>query len=131
MRAAVAHFELPAHDLDRAAAFYRAAFGWRLDPLDWEGGRYLRVRSPALTSRPGPASGGLLAAADLGADQPLLVVHVEAGSLEEALERIVAAGGTVEREPEAVGEMGSFARFRDTEGNLLGLWSDRGEAGAG
>lgn len=62
---------------------------------------------------------------ELGADHPLLVIHIEGATLEQTLERIVEAGGTVDRPPGPVGEMGEWARFRDGEGNLLGLWRDR------
>lgn len=116
------HFEIPTDDLDRAARFYRQAFGWEIHRLAWEGAPYCTVRMPEGTPPDRPMGGGLMARGDLGAGQPLLVLHVEGGSLESCLERIVAAGGRVEQPPEAVGEMGRFARFRDSEGNLLGLW---------
>jgi predicted enzyme related to lactoylglutathione lyase len=54
------------------------------------------------------------------------VVHLEEESLEDCLERIAAAGGRIDRAAAAVGEMGWFARFRDPEGNLLGLWKSGG-----
>ncbi len=36
------------------------------------------------------------------------------------------AGGEIVEPPRQVGKMGFFARFRDPEGNLLGLWSAGG-----
>ena len=47
---------------------------------------------------------------------------LETNQIEESLAAITAAGGTVVRERVPVGDMGFAAYFRDTEGNLVGLW---------
>lgn len=121
-KATVSHFEIPARDVERAARFYREVFGWRVEPVAWEGGPYFKIREAGEAGGKG-IGGGLMPAdgAEGGVDQPLLVLHVEE-ALEDWLERIVAAGGSVDHPPSRVGEMGSFARFRDPEGNRLGLW---------
>ncbi len=123
MRATVSHYEIPAHDPERAARFYRAAFGWSVEPLAWER-PYFKIRGSAVPAAPGREGidGGLLAAGD-GIEQPLLVLHIEGATLEQALARIVAAGGSIDRPAAPVGTMGWWARFRDSEGNLLGLWA--------
>jgi predicted enzyme related to lactoylglutathione lyase len=130
MRATVSHFEIPALDPERAARFYREVFGWTVEPLAWEGPPYFQVRAAGPPASP-PASlpregidGGLTSGQDVG-DQPLLMIHISEATLEECLERIVGAGGTVDLPATpvgAAGEMGRFARFRDPEGNRLGLW---------
>jgi predicted enzyme related to lactoylglutathione lyase len=51
---------------------------------------------------------------------PNLVLDVE--SIEVALQAVNDAGGTIVSEREQVGEMGFAAYFKDTEGNLVGLW---------
>lgn len=131
MHVTVRHFEIPVRDLDRAARFYRAAFDWRVESLDWPGHPYCTVRMPrspesTRTRAPrgggGGIPGGLAAGADLELDRPLLVLHVDDGTLEDALAAVTAAGGSVDRSPEPVGGMGRFARIRDTEGNPLGMW---------
>lgn len=124
MHATVSHFEIPAHDLARAARFYREVFGWRVEPLAWEGHPYFTIRGAS--GEPTPAGkegidGGLLPVA-AGAEHPLLVIHVSGAPLEHCLERIVAAGGWIDQGARPIGTMGFFARFRDPEGNLLGLW---------
>jgi predicted enzyme related to lactoylglutathione lyase len=124
VRATVGHFEIPVRDAERAAGFYREVFGWGIEAVAWEGPAYFRVRAAV----PGAGSatragidGGLMTGGE-AADQPLLVIHLEGAALEGCLERIVAAGGAVDLPPRAVAGMGRFARFRDTEGNRLGLW---------
>lgn len=121
MRATVSHFEIPAHDLERAARFYREVFGWRVEPLAWEGHPYFTIRGAA-GEPPGREGidGGLLPAEP--GNHPLLVLHLSGASLEECLEKVVQAGGAADLPPSPVGGMGRFARFRDPEGNLLGLW---------
>lgn len=116
MEATVSHFEIPARDPERAARFYREAFGWTVEPVPWEGHPYYKVRGVAGK----PIGGGIVPAAE-GYDHPLLVIHVT-GEMEAWIGRIVEAGGTVEQPPARVGNFGRFARFRDPEGNLLGLW---------
>jgi len=116
MKATVSHFEIPARDMDRAARFYREVFDWTVEPVAWEGHPYLKVRGVA-----GDSLGGGIVPAGEGCEHPLLVIHVD-GGLPAWIGRIVEAGGTVEQPPARIGDFGSFARFRDPEGNVLGLW---------
>ena len=121
MRATVSHFEIPAHDLERAARFYREVFGWSVEPLPWEGHPYYKVRGSAGPGAREGIDGGLLPAeATLG--HPLLVLHISGAGLEECLAKIVEAGGRIDQPAADVGGLGRFARFRDPEGNLMGLW---------
>lgn len=124
MRATFQHVEIPADDLQRAAAFYRQAFGWQVERLPWNGPAYCTVRGPEppADATPEPSGGGLMGRRDLGAEHPLVMIRIEEATLAEALQRIEQAGGTVEQPPEPVGGFGEWARFRDSEGNLLGLW---------
>jgi predicted enzyme related to lactoylglutathione lyase len=138
-RAVVGHFEIPAADPERAAHFYRAAFGWRVQRRDWEGGPYYAIRTeesapegaagqPAARSGQSASTGagipgGLTTPEVLGSDRPLLVVHVEGAPLEDWLGRIVAAGGRVEGAIHEVSGVGRFARFLDPEGNMVGIWA--------
>jgi predicted enzyme related to lactoylglutathione lyase len=125
MRATVSRFEIPVREAVRAARFYRQAFGWTIEPIAWEGPAYLWVGAaapaPSVPAREG-IDGGLTTAGLDGVDHPLLVIHVDGVTLEECLERIAAAGGAIDLPVTQVGTLGRFARFRDTEGNRLGLW---------
>lgn len=128
-KATVSHFEIPAHDPERAARFYREVFGWSVEPLPWEHPYYkVRGSAPASgVSTPGREGidGGIVGGLGeaRGFDHPLLMIHIEGEELEAVLERIAAAGGRTDLPATPVGSMGTWARFRDPEGNLLGLWS--------
>ena len=125
MKATVSHFEIPARDPERAARFYREVFGWSVEPLPWER-PYFKVRGSAVVSGSGKEGidGGITEAGG-GLEHPLLMIHIEEEELETVLERIVAAGGRIDLPVTPVGEMGWWARFRDAEGNVLGLWQKR------
>ncbi len=116
MPATVSHFEIPARDMERAARFYREVFGWQVEPLPWAGHPYYKVRGVQ-----GDSLGGGIVPAGEGCEHPLLVIHVD-GEMAVWIERIVEGGGTIEQQPTQVGDFGRFARFRDPEGNLLGVW---------
>ena len=128
MKATVSHFEIPARDPERAARFYRDVFGWSVDLLPWER-PYYKLRSSTVISGSSGSSGtgrqgidGGITEAGSGVEHPLLMIHIEEAELESVLERIAAAGGQVDLPATRVGQMGWWARFRDPEGNLLGLW---------
>ena len=47
---------------------------------------------------------------------------IDVANLEDALKAVNDAGGTTVSERQAVGDMGFAAYFKDSEGNLVGLW---------
>jgi uncharacterized protein len=49
-------------------------------------------------------------------------VVIDVANLEVALKAVNDAGGTTVSERQAVGDMGFTAYFKDSEGNLVGLW---------
>lgn len=121
--ARVVHFEIPYDDADRASTFYRTAFEWDLQswPGD-ESGYVLAGTGPngdQGPTEPGFINGGLLRRDETftGPDVVLDVPDIEA-----ALVAVEQAGGTRVSPKAPVGDMGWAAYFRDTEGNLVGLW---------
>lgn len=53
------------------------------------------------------------------------MITVEVPSLDEALERVQAAGGKVVLPRMDTGGYGWYARVRDSEGNLISLWEPK------
>ena len=51
---------------------------------------------------------------------PSLAINVK--SVDEAVEKIKTAGGTIIQENMPVGTMGFIAYFKDPEGNVLSVW---------
>ena len=125
----VVHFEIPAEDQDRARKFYGAAFDWRLDFMPESG--YTNVMTTPIDEatqaplEPGAINGGMFErTVDLA--NPIITVDVD--DIDAALERIASLGGTVVQTRTAIPGMGYFAYFRDTEGNVLGLWTTAADA---
>lgn len=128
MIATVSHYEIPSYDPERAARFYREVFGWSVEQRPWLGGSYLAIRGsegPPGSGEHAGIKGGILGWGDGSIPHPLVVIHLEGMLLADLLPAIEAAGGLIEQPATPVGAMGTFARFRDTEGNLLGLWQEQ------
>lgn len=107
--------ELGVRDLDRAAAFLTAVFGWEVAPF---GPDYY------VASLDGDQVAGLYRWPDPVPDG--VRVYVSVADLEATLATVQAAGGTVEHtRTEIAPERGWWADFRDPDGTLLGLMTDR------
>lgn len=114
----VAHVRIAARDLGRAAAFYRALFGWE---IVGEASGELRFRAP------GGMDGAFWAAGEPSTAGPELYVRVVA--LDEVVRRAVALGGARLARPGPGPAGGRVAQVMDPEGNRVGLWEAGGEPG--
>jgi predicted enzyme related to lactoylglutathione lyase len=121
MSGRVVHFEIPFDDGDRARAFYNKVFGWELTEMPEMS--YTLVSSGP-SGEEGPTEPGFINGGMMQREEPFtapnLVLDVE--SIEDALKAVVDAGGTAVSGREPVGDMGFSAYFKDSEGNLVGLW---------
>jgi hypothetical protein len=122
----VVHFEIPVDDLARAKTFYGSVFGWSLETMSMgEGGDYTIAETTAvdeqtrMPTEPGAINGGLMARTDL---TPAPVVTVGVASIDASLKEIESAGGTILTPRTEIANMGAFGYFKDTEGNVIGLW---------
>lgn len=123
----VVHFEIPAKDMSRASSFYQSVFGWQIQPVQMGDMQYSMVNTVAVDEKqmpvkPGAINGGMFPASD-DPDAPVMIV-VSVENLEEAVQKVKDAGGTMLVERKQVGDMGLYARFKDPEGNIMGLWQD-------
>ena len=122
MRGNVVHFEVPAKDMKRAQKFYSDVFGWQINEIPED--NYTMVGTTpsdenGMPKEPGSINGGI--GKKTGPLQnPVITIQVD--SIEEALKTVQAHGGKLERKKMAVGNMGWAAYFKDTEGNVMGLF---------
>src|SRR4249920_2311858 len=98
----VVHFEMPYDDRMRMAKFYEQAFGWQTRALGEEMGNYVLATTTetgeAGPKRPGAINGGFFPKKpDWPAQHPSIVIAVD--DINESLERVRQAGGTVLGEP--------------------------------
>jgi predicted enzyme related to lactoylglutathione lyase len=109
------HFEIPADDPDRAAAFYRDVFGWKFQK--WESETPYWLISTGDNQEPG-IDGGLLPRTHPGAST---VNTVGVASLDETVRSIEGKGGRTVVPKMAVPGIGWLAYCLDTEGNTFGI----------
>ena len=118
----VVHFEVPVEDLARAKKFYQDTFGWQLQDvpdMSYVIARTTETDEKWMPKEPGAINGGMMKRNDI-VSGPSFAIDVE--NMEEAIEKVKAAGGTIIKEKTSVGPMGFVAYFKDTEGNVLSLW---------
>jgi len=121
----IVHFEVPYDDGARARAFYRDAFGWQVDEMpqmDYTMVATGPTSDTGMPSEPGFSNGGMYARNDQFPATPVLTIDV--AGIDEALKTIERLGGETVVGKLPVGDMGFAAYFRDTEGNVLGLWEN-------
>ncbi|MBT2514493.1 VOC family protein [Arthrobacter sp. ISL-30] len=129
----VVHFEIPADDQERARNFYSQALGWRIDPIPEMNYSSVittpRDETTGLPTEPGAINGGMMAR-DGELTTPVITVDVD--DIDSTLGKIEELGGSVLQPKDSIPGMGFYAYFKDTEGNIMGLWENlpQGEAGA-
>lgn len=73
-----------------------------------------------MPASPGAINGGMMKR--MAKESTIIVIKV--ALLDDYLGKVKKAGGRVVMPKQKVGDMGLYARFTDTEGNLVGLWQD-------
>ncbi len=122
----VVHFEIPTDDHARAKRFYGDVFGWHLQDMPAGADMYtFAITSPVddqfRHKESGAINGGMFQRRpQLPVTNPVITIEVD--SIDEHASRIEAAGGTLAAPKGEVPDMGYYAYFMDTEGNLMGLW---------
>lgn len=122
----VVHFEIPVDDAARAKEFYGSIFDWQLDDMDMgDGNIYTTVTTTPIDAQtriptePGAINGGLM---QRSPDTPVPVITIGVAAIDDALKKIEADGGSVVQPRTEIPDMGAFAYFKDSEGNVVGLW---------
>jgi predicted enzyme related to lactoylglutathione lyase len=120
----VVHFEIPADDVERAKEFYGSIFEWDLQTVDMGNGTYTTITTVPVDEQqrptePGAINGGMM---QRTADTSSPVITIQVDSIDEALKKVEAGGGSTITPRTEIPNMGAFAYFRDSEGNTTGLW---------
>ena len=121
----VVHFEIPVDDRARAKEFYVSVFEWDVQDTDMGGGSVYTLAGTVATDEEmqpketGAINGGLM---DRTSDLPVPVITIGVDSIDDSLKKVEAGGGSTITPRTPIPGMGAFAYFKDTEGNVMGLW---------
>lgn len=115
------HFEIHVANAERAAAFYRAIFGWTINKWDgpWE---YWLIQ----TGTEGPGIDGALVGrrgdAPVGGEPVnAFVITMGVASCDETMAAITANGGSIALPKMGVPGVGWLGYGKDREGNIFGV----------
>lgn len=107
------YIEFNVTDMAAAKQFYAAAFGWEFTDY---GPEYAGIQKPGIE---GQEVGGLRLMEQVAQGGPLVILYSD--NLEESVEQVTAAGGTI-TEPIFSFPGGRRFQFRDPSGNELAVW---------
>jgi len=110
----VIHFEIPADNADRAVAFYKNAFGWKIEK--WNGPMDYWMVNTGDEKIPG-INGAIMKRGDVKSTTNTLGVE----SLDASIGSVTKAGGSLIMPKTAIPGVGYFAYCADPEGNLFGM----------
>ena len=113
----VVPFEILADKPERAVEFYKKVFGWKINRWEESSDYWLVDAGPeeepgingAITKRP---------------DKDSVYIIINVPSIDEYLKKIIDAGGGIISPKEEIPNIGYSAYFRDTEGNVIGLFEE-------
>ena len=108
----LSYIQIPASNVRESAAFYAAVFGWQV-----RGGSDNHL---SFTD----ATGDMIGAWITGrtpSREPGVLPYIYVHGIDAAIERITANGGELVTPPYAEGDLW-VATFRDTAGNVVGIW---------
>jgi uncharacterized protein len=111
----VIHFEIPASDPERAASFYKKAFGWKIEK--WPGPMDYWMVTTGTDGAPGINGGLLRKQAPTVATTNTIGVE----SVDGAVAAVQGAGGKLVVPKMPIPTIGYFAYCEDPEGNLFGV----------
>ena len=119
----VVHFEMPYEDADRIIEFYEKAFDWKMNRYGEDMGNYITAHTAEtdennMVKTPGTINGGFYPKRP-DAPQPGVVISVD--DIQNAMKKVIEAGGTVFGEPMDIPGVGLYVAFSDTEGNYASM----------
>jgi predicted enzyme related to lactoylglutathione lyase len=111
----VVHWEIASSDAQRLQRFYSELFDWEVDADNPLGYGLIKTGESRV-------QGGIVQARHGVPRYLTFYVHVEA--LEPYLSRVEALGGEIVVAHSHIPDVGTFAMFKDPDGNLVGMFEE-------
>lgn len=108
----ICYFEIPTTDVEVSKKFYADTFGWKMI-YDPETGN-------TMFETPEGPRGGFEKVDYVGVGA--VIVYIKVASIEEAMRRVTANGGSEVKSKTSLGRLGWYAIFRDPCNVKMGLW---------
>jgi uncharacterized protein len=123
----VGWFEIYVQDMPRARAFYEAVFQRPLSPLPSPGPEFsdMEMMAFAMDEKGWGASGALVRMDGFSSGDNSVIVYFSCADVAVEAARVAPAGGTVMKAKMSIGPYGFIALVTDTEGNIIGLHSQK------
>lgn len=115
----VVHVEIPALNVEAAAAFYRNLFGWKIDTVP-------EMNYTMWEAADGSGGGFPAVSADNPAGQVLVFIHSD--DIEADLKNVSHLGGKVLHPKTEIPHTGWYGIFQDPTGNVLALYTSMNPA---
>jgi predicted enzyme related to lactoylglutathione lyase len=125
----VVHFEIHAKDKEKMQKFYSDVFGWTIQQMGPEMGSYIVVTTGGDSKSDDPKTWGINGGittrmGDLpkdGAAVNAYVCIIGVEDVDESINKVKSAGGTIALEKMDVPGVGKLAYVKDPEGNIFGM----------
>jgi len=108
----ICYIEIPALDINRSSAFYKAVFSWRI--------RQRKDGHLAFDDTVGQVSGTWVVGRR-AATEPGLLIYIMVDSVAATVDAVIANGGKIVQ-PIGMDAPEITARFSDPAGNIIGLY---------
>ena len=120
----IAHFMIPADNVDRAKHFYQTLLGWKIGPTKNPMDQSVMDAMQYQDISTGPAEKGTLNTGGLYRRHMTesILTFVEVGDIDKVLAKVERLGGKITMPKEEITGVGLAAMIQDTEGNVIGLW---------
>jgi len=114
MNGKICYLELPADDIEKSAAFYSSAFGWRMRKRGGGG--------PAFDDTTGEVSGAFVTGRN-ASSSPGMLLYIMVDDIDGACKAVESNGGRI-IQPVGADAPEITARFADPAGNIIGLYQE-------
>lgn len=114
----VMFFEIPAIDLDRAKAFYKAVFNVSFEDESIDGNE---MSFFSFNSELKGISGALAKGETYKPTKEGVIIYFHSKNIDETLDKVIQQKGTIFYPKTSIGAMGYVAEFIDSEGNRIAI----------
>jgi predicted enzyme related to lactoylglutathione lyase len=120
----IAHFMIPADNVDRAKHFYHNLLRWKIEPTGnpMDPAKMAAMQYHDIVT--GPAKQGTMNTGGLYQRHmnESILTFVEVEDIDNVLSKVERLGGRITMPREEIKGVGLTAVIRDPEGNVIGLW---------